>query len=82
MDATKKGRDFLKKQLTQAQIKLESSEEELNKFAKKNDIVSLEENMNIIYHTFSTLNDALAEAQKVRLEKESLYNHVQNGNMR
>ena len=56
VDATKKGRDFLKKQLTQAQVNLEDSEEQLNKFAKENDIVSLEENMNIIYHTFSTLN--------------------------
>ncbi len=81
VDATKKGRDFLKKQLTQSQVNLESSEEELNKFAKKNDIVSLDENMNLIYHTFSTLNDALADAQKVRLEKESLYNHVKTGNI-
>ena len=81
VDATKKGRDFLKKQLAQSQINLESSEEELNKFAKANDIVSLDENMNNIYHTFSTLNEALAEAQRVRLEKESLYNHVQNGNI-
>ena len=81
VDATKKGRDFLKKQLTQAQVNLESSEEDLNKFAKENDIVSLDENMNIIYHTFSTLNEALAQAQKVRLEKESLYNHVRSGNI-
>jgi len=81
VDATKKGRDFLKKQLTQAQVNLESSEGDLNKFAKKNDIVSLDENMNIIYHTFATLNDALAKAQKARLEKESLYNHVKSGNI-
>ena len=79
VDATKKGRDFLKKQLNQSQVNLEESEEELNKFAKTNDIVSLEENMNNIYHTFSTLNEALAEAQKLRLEKEALYSHVQNG---
>jgi polysaccharide biosynthesis transport protein len=81
VDATKKGRDFLRKQLAQSQVNLESSEEDLNKFAKKNDIVSLDENMNLIYHTFSTLNNALAEAQKVRLEKESLYSHVKNGNI-
>lgn len=81
VDATKKGRDFLKKQLSQSQVNLESSEEDLNKFAKENDIVSLDENMNIIYHTFTTLNEALADAQTIRLEKESLHNHVKNGNI-
>ena len=82
VDATKKGRDFLRRQLNKSQINLESSEEELNKFAKMNDIVSLNKDMNIIYHTFSILNNALAEAQTTRLGKEALYNHVKRGNIK
>ncbi|MEW6145849.1 MAG: polysaccharide biosynthesis tyrosine autokinase [Thermodesulfobacteriota bacterium] len=81
LDATKQGRDFLRKQIEQAQANLEQSEERLNEFAKKNDIVSLDEKMNITYHTFSELNDALAKAETTRLEKESLYKHVQDGNI-
>lgn len=81
LDATKQGRDFLKKQIEQAQSNLEQSEEKLNEFAKSNDIVSLDEKMNITYHTFSELNDALAKAETARLEKESLYKHVQDGDI-
>lgn len=80
LDATKQGRDFLKKQIEQAQTHLEQSEEKLNTFAKNNDIVSLEQNMNITYHTFAELNDALAKAETQRIEKESLYQHVIAGN--
>lgn len=81
LDATKQGRDFLKKQIEQTQINLEQSEEELNAFAKSHDIVSLDEKMNLTYHTFSELNDALAKAETQRLEKEALYKHVLNGNI-
>ncbi len=81
LDATKQGRDFLKKQIEQAQSNLELSEEKLNGFAKSNDIVSLDEKMNITYHTFSELNDALAKAETSRLEKESLYKHALDGNI-
>lgn len=80
LDATKQGRDFLKKQIEQAQSNLEQSEEKLNEFAKSNDIVSLEQTMNITYHTFAQLNDALAKAETERIEKESLYKHVMAGN--
>ncbi len=81
LDATKQGRDFLRKQILEAQANLEHSEEKLNGFAKSNDIVSLDEKMNITYHTFSELNDALAKSETSRLEKESLYKHVLDGNI-
>lgn len=81
LDATKQGRDFLRKQIREAQANLENSEEKLNEFAKSNDIVSLDEKMNITYHTFSELNDALAKSETSRLEKESLYKHVMDGNI-
>jgi len=81
LDATKQGRDFLRKQIEQAQSNLEQSEARLNEFAKSNDIVSLDQKMNITYHTFAELNDALAKAETERIEKESLYKHVMAGNV-
>jgi len=81
LEATKEGRDFLKKQLQQTQANLERSEEELNAFAKRNDIISLDEKMNLTYHQFSELNDVLAKAENERLAKESLHKHVLNGNV-
>jgi len=81
LDATKQGRDFLRKQIEQAQSNLEQSEARLNEFAKNNDIVSLDQKMNITYHTFAELNDALAKAETQRIEKESLYKHVMAGNI-
>jgi capsular exopolysaccharide synthesis family protein len=81
LDSTKQGRDFLRKQIEQSQSNLEQSEEKLNEYAKSNDIVSLDEKMNITYHTFSELNDALAKSETSRLEKESLYKHVSDGNI-
>jgi len=81
LDATKQGRDFLKKQIEQAQSNLEQSEARLNEFAKSNDIVSLDQKMNITYHTFAELNDALAKAETERIAKESLYKHVMAGNV-
>jgi capsular exopolysaccharide synthesis family protein len=80
LNATKEGRDFLKKQLEQTQASLERSEEELNAYAKRSDIISLDEKMNLTYHQFSELNDALAKAETDRLAKESLYKSVSNEN--
>jgi succinoglycan biosynthesis transport protein ExoP len=77
--ATKEGRNFLKKQLDQAQIKLENSEEEFNSFAKREGIISLDENMNLTSHQFSELIDALAKAENERLSKESVQKQIQNG---
>lgn len=77
--ATKEGRGFLKKQLDEAQIKLEKSEEEFNSFAKREGIISLDEKMNLTSHQFSELIDALAKAENERLSKESVQKQIQNG---
>jgi polysaccharide biosynthesis transport protein len=80
LTATKEGRNFLKKQLEQAQIKLETSEEAFNSFAKREGIISLEEKMNLTNHQFAELIDALSKAENERLSKESLQKYILNGN--
>lgn len=79
LDATKTARTFLKKQLDQVKANLETAEEELNKFAKNSNIVSLDENLNLIYLQLSDLNKALSEAENERLAKEASYNQIKDG---
>lgn len=78
--ATKSARAFLERQLEQAKAKLEKAEEELNKFAKDMDIVSLDENLNLVYKQLAELNKASSEAETERLSKEALFKEVLAGN--
>ncbi|MCH8028484.1 MAG: polysaccharide biosynthesis tyrosine autokinase [Candidatus Dadabacteria bacterium] len=79
VEATKAARNFLEKQLQQVKAKLERAEEELNKFAKDKDIVSLDENFNLTYKLLAELNRASTEAETERLAREALYREVQAG---
>lgn len=64
---------FLAKQIEGAQIKLEQSEIELQAFAKKIGIVSLDPKSNLIMRQLEELNDALAKARALRVSKEARY---------
>jgi len=78
--ATKAAREFLEKQLQEAKARLEKSEEELNTFAKSADIISLDENLNLVYKQLAELNKSLSKAESERLSKEALYKEVRSGN--
>jgi hypothetical protein len=52
---------------------LERAEEELNKFSKAADIISLDANLNLTYKQLAELNQALAESENERLAKEAYY---------
>lgn len=64
---------FLAKQIEAAQIKLEQSEIELQAFAKKIGIVSLDPKSNLVMRQLEELNDALAKARADRVSKEARY---------
>ena len=64
---------FLSKQIEAAQIKLEKSELELQDFAKKIGIVSLDPKQNLIMRQLEELNDALAKARANRIVLEARY---------
>lgn len=81
-NATKSARDFLKKQLNQAQANLERTEENLLDFAKSVNIVSLDENLNLVYTQLSQLNQALSEAETERLAIEAVYEEIKSGNFK
>jgi capsular exopolysaccharide synthesis family protein len=68
---------FLDKQIEKAKIKLEKSEKELNQFARRTGIISLDSRLNLIMRQLEEVNAALSEAVTVRIAKESMYRQTQ-----
>lgn len=62
----------LHRQIEVARIRLEKSESELNEFAQKAGIVSLDSRMNLVYRQLEEINAALAQAHAQRLTREAL----------
>lgn len=61
----------LHRQIEVARIRLEKSESELNEFAQKAGIVSLDSRMNLVYRQLEEINAALAQAHAQRLTREA-----------
>lgn len=74
-------RQQLEKQIEEARIKLEKAEENLNAFAKKVGIVSLDSKLNLIYRQLEEINKALAEAQAERINFQARYEQAKNGDV-
>ncbi|MCL7488975.1 MAG: polysaccharide biosynthesis tyrosine autokinase [Desulfobulbaceae bacterium] len=70
---------FLDKQIEAAKIKLEKSEQELNKFARQTGILSLDSKLNLVMRQLEEFNNALSEAVTVRIAKEALYRQAAKG---
>ncbi len=71
---------FLSKQIEGSQIKLEKAEIELQAFARKIGIVSLDPKQNLVMRQLEELNDALAKARSQRIVKEARYQQIQSEN--
>jgi len=68
---------FLNRQIAAAKIKLEQSEKELNEFARRTGIISLDSRLNLIMRELEEVNSALSQAVTVRIAKEALYRQAQ-----
>jgi len=73
LDASKTASLFLDKQIRGAQIKLEESELQLNEFARKIGIVSLNPEHNLVMKQLEEVNSTLAKASSDRIAKEAMY---------
>ena len=73
LDASKTAGQFLEKQIRGAQIKLEESELQLNEFARKIGIVSLNPEHNLVMKQLEEVNATLAKASSDRIAKEAMY---------
>jgi polysaccharide biosynthesis transport protein len=68
---------FLNKQIAAAKIKLEKSEKELNEFARRTGIISLDSRLNLVMRELEEVNNALSQAVTVRIAKEAFYRQAQ-----
>jgi len=68
---------YLTKQITEAKIKLEKSEKELNQYARRTGIVSLDSKLNLVMRQLEEVNGALVQAVTNRINRESLYRQTQ-----
>jgi capsular exopolysaccharide synthesis family protein len=78
-DSTMAASDWLQKQLTDLQMKVEESQEKLVKYQKEHEILGIDEKQNIITSKLDELNKALTEAESERMDKEAFYQLVQSG---
>ncbi|TFG47470.1 MAG: polysaccharide biosynthesis tyrosine autokinase [Candidatus Brocadiia bacterium] len=72
-EASRMARDFLMMQIDQAKIHLEKAEEDLNRFAKKAGIVSLDSKLNSIYRQLEELNSVITVAEADMITKMAAY---------
>jgi polysaccharide biosynthesis transport protein len=79
-ELTKEAREFLEKKLSELKVKVQQSEEAVNRFRQANGVVSLEGNQNIIADRMVDLNKRLTEARAQRIELESLSRIVKDKN--
>ena len=79
IEAVQKGRAFIEKQLGVTKAALEHSEEDLQAFARQNEILTIDSKQNIEYRRLGDLNEEVTKAQHQRMEKESLYHQVTGG---
>ena len=77
-ESTMQASDWLQKQLSDLQIKVETSQEKLVKYQKEHEILGADEKQNIITEKLGELNKELTAAEALRMEKESLYRLVQS----
>ncbi|MBW2707669.1 MAG: polysaccharide biosynthesis tyrosine autokinase [Deltaproteobacteria bacterium] len=73
LESSRIAREFLTKQIERAQIELERSEDELNRFAKQSGIVSLDGNLNSVYVQLEGINRFLAQAEGEFIRREAVY---------
>lgn len=80
LGVTKSAVESLSTQLKKVKEKLEKTQQELDQFAKKWDIVSLDKDLNLTYKQLADLNDALAKAETERLSQEAIYEEAKKSN--
>ena len=72
--------DWLSKQLSDLQLKVEASQEKLVRYQKEHGILGIDEKQNIVTQKLDELNRELTAAEADRIQKEARYRLIANGN--
>jgi succinoglycan biosynthesis transport protein ExoP len=78
-DSASQTSDWLKKELDDLQLKVQTSEEKLVRYQKDHGIVGVDEKQNTVTEKLVELNRELTAAQTGRIEKEANYRLAMNG---
>jgi succinoglycan biosynthesis transport protein ExoP len=78
-ESTMQASEWLSKQLVDLQMKVETSQEKLVKYQKEHEILGIDEKQNITTAKLDELNRELTVAESARMDKESIYRLVQDG---
>ena len=71
--------EWLSKQLSDLQMKVATSQENLVKYQRDNNILGIDEKQNIVTSKLNELNQQLTLAQAERIQKEAAYKQTQTG---
>jgi uncharacterized protein involved in exopolysaccharide biosynthesis len=81
LDSTLQATDWISKQLSDLQIKVQSSRQALVDYQKENQIIGTDEKQNITTSKLDQLNHELTEAQADRIRKEAKYQATLSGDL-
>jgi capsular exopolysaccharide synthesis family protein len=79
--ATQKASEMISQQLVGLRAQLEKSEEELQRYAKDNSILLIDEKQSMVAEKFKLLQEEYTKAEADRFQKESVYNLVRSGDL-
>jgi succinoglycan biosynthesis transport protein ExoP len=79
-ESTMQTSDWLSGQLSDLEMKVETSQEKLVRYQKQHDILGIDEKQNIVTSKLDELNKELTAAEGDRMQKESAYKLASAGN--
>lgn len=77
LQSTDKTLDWLDKELARQQARVESDDQAMAAYREREDALSLEDRQNIVVARLNQLNDTVTRARTTLVQKESLYNEVE-----
>lgn len=76
--ASKEANDFLSEQLNEQRTKLEASEAALLRYREMHNAASVDDRQNIVIQKLTELNAQVTRAKIERMDKQALYNQLEN----
>ena len=76
LESSNYARNFLEDQIRTTKARLEESERVINEYAKRNQILTLDDKTEVATQGFASISAALSRAEEERIKAEAVYNEV------
>ena len=80
-ESTMQASDWLAKQISDLQLRVETSQEKLVRYQRENGMLGIDEKQNIVTQKLDDLNKSLTEAQADRISKQAAYETARAGKL-